>query len=145
MTEATNTANAEADAAAKKAAAEKTKADKKAEKAATAATKKAEREKAKADKKAAKEASKEANKLPEKNGIRRPKAGTITGKLWDLFDNLSRETGLPATIGDSMKKAEGTAEATIRTQYARWRKFNGVSGRAAPVPAAPGGEGTPTA
>jgi membrane protein involved in colicin uptake len=136
MNEATNTANAEAEAAAKKAAADKEKADKKAAKVQAAADKKAAREKAKADKKAEKLAAKEANKLPEQNGIRRPKAGTITGKLWDLFDQLSRDTGVPATIGDAMKKAEGTADATVRTQYARWRKFNGVTGRAA-APAAP--------
>lgn len=136
MTEATNTAaNAEADAAAKKAAADKEKADAKAAKKAEAdkarADKKAKREQDKADKKAAKEAAKLANKLPEQNGIRRPKADTITGKLWGLFDKLSQDSGAPATIGDAMKSAEGTAEATVRTQYARWRKFHGITGRAA--------------
>jgi membrane protein involved in colicin uptake len=138
MTEATNTANAEADAAAKKAAADK----EKAEKAAASAAKKAEREAAKTAKKAEKEAAKAANKQPTQNDITRPKAGTITGKLWDTFDTLSRETGLPATIGDAMKRSEGTAEATVRTQYARWRKFNGVTGRAA-APAK--SEGAPSA
>jgi membrane protein involved in colicin uptake len=146
MTEATNTANAEADAAAKKAAADKEKAEKaaakKAEKAAASAAKKAEREAAKTAKKAEKEAAKAANKQPTQNDITRPKAGTITGKLWDTFDTLSRETGLPATIGDAMKRSEGTAEATVRTQYARWRKFNGVTGRAA-APAK--SEGAPSA
>lgn len=126
--------------AAKKAAAEKKAADK----AATAAKreqeraeKKAAKEKEKADKKAAKEAGKAASKQPEQNSIRRPKADTITGKVWDTFDAISAETGAPATISEAIKRSTGVAEATVRTQYARWRKFHGISGRAEkPAPAA---------
>lgn len=141
MTEASNASDAANTAPAK--SKEEIAAEKKAARETAKAEKQAAREKARAEKKAAKEAEKAKNKQPENNGIRRPKPGTITGKLWDLFDQLSRDTGVPATIGDAMKKSEGTADATVRTQYARWRKFNGVTGRAAPAPAK--SEGTASA
>ena len=134
MTEETKAAEATAeDKAAAKAAAAEAKA---AEKAAVKAAKEQERKdkadakaQAKADAKAAKEAAKESAKQPSQNGVTRPKAGTTTGNAWDIFDALSRETGAPAVIGDAIKRAPGMAEATVRTQYAKWRKFNGVTGR----------------
>lgn len=143
MTEATTTAtSAEADAAkaaaaeADKAAKAKAKADAKAKKDQERADKKAAKEKEKADKKAAKEAAKAAAKQPEQNGITRPKTGTVTGNAWAVFDELSQKSGAPATIGDSIKAAPQIAEATVRTQYARWRKFHGITGKAAaPKPA----------
>jgi membrane protein involved in colicin uptake len=130
MTEQTTAAAPAADdkAAAAEAKA-KAKAEAKAKKDQERADKKAAKDKEKADKKAAKEAEKAAAKQPEQNGIRRPKADTITGKVWAVFDELSQKAGAPATIGDSLKAAAGTAEATVRTQYARWRKFHGISGR----------------
>lgn len=103
------------------------------EKAAKKAAKAAEKAQKKADAKAAKEAAKQ----PKQNDVRRPKSGTVTGKVWATFDSLSQSTGSPATIGDAIKASTGVPEATVRTQYARWRKFHGISGRAAaPAPAA---------
>lgn len=116
----TNTATAPVDAeeVAKKAAAKVAKAEAKA--------------KAKADAKVAKEAAKQ----PKQNDVRRPKPNTTTGKVWAVFDELSSKTGSPATIGDSLKQlANSVPEATVRTQYARWRKFHGIVGRTAPVAA----------
>lgn len=137
MTEQTSAAAPAADdkaaAAAQKA---QQKAEAKAKKEQERADKKAAKEKEKADKKASKEAAKAAAKQPSQNGISRPKADTITGKVWAIFDELSQKSGAPATIGDSLKAAAGTAEATVRTQYARWRKFHGISGKAAAKPAA---------
>lgn len=128
-----------AEKAAAKAAREEEKAKKKAEKDAAKLKAKEEREAAKQAKIKAKEdakAAKEAAKQPEQNGVRRPKADTICGKAWAVFDQLSQQSGAPATIGDSLKNAGGIAEATVRTQYARWRKFHGISGRVeAPKPA----------
>lgn len=107
------------------------------DKAAAKAAKKAERDAAKAAKKAEAKAAKEAAKQPKQNDVRRPKHGTTTGKVWAIFDHLSHSTGAPALIGDALKQATGIPEATVRTQYARWRKFHGITGRAvAPAPAA---------
>lgn len=120
-------AKAAADAKKAEAAAAKAKAKQEA-KDKREADKKAKAEAKAAAKKAAKDA-KDASKMPEQNGIRRPKADTTCGKVWAIFDQLSAKTGAPATIGDSLKAAEGVAEATVRTQYARWRKFHGITGR----------------
>lgn len=107
--------------------------DKAAAKAAKAAAKLA----AKTAKKEAAKAEKEATKQPKQNDVRRPKPNTTTGKVWGIFDSLSASTGAPALIGDALKQATGIPEATVRTQYARWRKFHGITGRtAAPAAAA---------
>jgi hypothetical protein len=100
-----------------------------------------------ASKKAAAEA-KEASKTAMQNGIRRPKAGTICGNVWALSDDLSFKTGAPALIADLLKlpALALVSSSTVKTQYALWRKFNGVTGRSSAsvvtpeVPAAPAGQ-----
>jgi hypothetical protein len=131
----------EQEAAAKKAAAAAAKAQKDAEKAAAKAAKEAEVAAAKAAKDKAKadaEAAKAANKLPEQNGITRPKPETLCGKIWAVLDGISTKNGAPASIAEAKEHPEvvGMADATIRTQYARWRKFYGVTGRVDPPKAA---------
>lgn len=119
-------------AAEKKAAAEAKKAEneaKKAAKAAEAEAKKLEAEAKKAEREAAREASKAARQTVKQNDVSRPKAGTITGEVWDKADELSAATKAPATIAALIDALPGIAEATVRTQYARWRKFHGVEGR----------------
>lgn len=125
-------------AAEAKAAKDKEKADAKAAKDAAAAEAKAAKEKAKADA----EAAKAANKLPEQNGITRPKPETLCGQIWAVLDGISTKNGAPASIAEAKEHPNlaGKADATIRTQYARWRKFYGVTGRVDP-PKAP--EATP--
>lgn len=62
------------------------------------------------------------------NGVTRPKAGTATGRVWEIADALSKKTKKPierkavleATAG------EGINPATAATQYGRWRKYNGL-------------------
>lgn len=95
---------------------------KKAQKAAEAEAKKAARE--------AKKAEKEAAKMPMQNDVRRPKPGTLCGQLWQIYDTMSGEKGSPVAIGDAMDVAQskGFNDATIRTQYARWRKYYGIEG-----------------
>jgi membrane protein involved in colicin uptake len=110
------------------------KAEKDAEKAAKsekAAADKAAKAQAKIDAKAAKAQAKEASKQPVQNDVRRPKPETTCGKCWSVYDRLSNDRGSPVAIADAKKvlEAEGVNEATIRTQYAHWRKFNGVTGR----------------
>jgi len=158
-------ANPTVDAEALKKAEAEAKAKVKAEKAAAAAAEKEARAKKKAEEKEAKEAKKKADadakakekadaiaakeaaktqgKMPMQNDVRRPKPESTCGKCWSVYDQLSAERGAPCAIADAKKvlDAQGINEATIRTQYAHWRKFNGVSGRveavAAPVPPAP--------
>jgi membrane protein involved in colicin uptake len=145
-------ADAQKAAAEAQAAKDAAKAEKEAKKAELAkqreeqkAARKAEKEKAKADRaqakldaKAAKEqakldakAAKEAAKQPEQNGVRRPGPETLCGKAWKIFDDVSQEAGAPASIGASMRvaKAQGLNEGNVRAEYARWRKFHGITGR----------------
>lgn len=74
---------------------------------------------------------KEQARMPFQNDIRQPKEDTDCGRAWAVFTWVSERRGSPASIGEAMElaRAEGINEATIRTQYARWRKFHGVSGR----------------
>lgn len=97
--------------------------------AAKKAAAKAAKAEAKATAKAAAKVAKESAKQPKQNDVRRPKPATVTGKVWAIFDDLSGKAGTPASIGDSLKAATGVPEATVRTQYARWRKFHGIVGR----------------
>ncbi len=108
------------------------KAKKEAEKLEKEAKKKAEKE--------AKEAEKAANKMPEQNGVRRPKPDTLCGKAWAIFDGISAKNGAPASIKESLEaaRADGLNEGNVKAEYARWRKFYAISGRiAAPTPDAP--------
>lgn len=69
----------------------------------------------------------------EKNGVVRPKAGSVTEKPWLVADQISAETGAPAGRKEviSASVAQGINAATASTQYGRWRVFNGV--KPAPV------------
>ena len=150
--------NAAAQEAAAKVIADKAaaKAEKDAKKAQEAANKAAKKAAEKADKDAKKLADKEAkekaklekveakkaNQMPEQNGVRRPKDGTETGKVWKLADDLSAQFGQPTPIANLLDvgQKQGLNDSTIRTQYARWRTFHGIAGRVAlptPAPAAP--------
>jgi hypothetical protein len=82
-------------------------------------------------KKAETAAAREASRQPEQNGIRRPKEDGLCGKAWAIFDRISGANGAPASIGESMEVAreQGLNEANVRAEYARWRKFYGISGR----------------
>lgn len=108
---------------------EKNKAKKEAEKAA----KEAEKAQKAAEKEAAKTA-KEASKMPESNGVRRPKPETLCGRAWAVFDEVSAKNGAPASIKESLEiaVARGLNEGNVRVEYARWRKFFGITGRIAP-------------
>ena len=117
-----------AERAAKKEAAEAAKADKKA----SVEAEKAAKAQAKLDAKAAKEAERQ----PEQNGVRRPGPDGLCGKVWGLADSLSAEMSQAVPIANLLKAGEeqGMNVNNIRTEYARWKKFHGLSGRiTAPV------------
>ncbi len=75
----------------------------------------------------------------EQNGITRPRAGSTTGRIWDICDSLSAAAGAPAARKDIIAacEAEGMNKATITTQHARWRKFNGLVKAKVPAITAP--------
>lgn len=70
---------------------------------------------------------------PENNGVKRPSEGTICAHVWSLATQLSAEKTAPAiaTLGETILAAEavGINKYTARTQYARWRVYNGHTGK----------------
>lgn len=146
-------AQKEATAAARKAEKEGKKAEREATKVAKKEAEAAVKEAAKSAKAAAK-AAKDAEKaasvtpaMPAQNGVTRPKSGTKCATVWDICDSTSNELRQPAPVENVMARAlaAGLQPATIRTQYAHWKKFNGLVGRisapvAAPVASEPAAE-----
>lgn len=66
----------------------------------------------------------------EKNGVTRPAAGTITGSVWDAIQNLGRaNNGVFPSAAEVIKALPNVPVATVRTQYARFRKYHGIEGR----------------
>lgn len=135
----------EKDAAAKlkKEADAKLRDDAKAKKLADAEAAKTKREtdkQAKIDAKAAKVAEREASRMPQQNGIRRPKPDTMCGKAWAIADDLSQKLGQPVPIANLLEatNAAGLNPGNVKAEYAGWRKFHGVTGRVSlPKPAEP--------
>lgn len=64
------------------------------------------------------------------NGVTRPADGTVTGRVWEISDRLSKALGKPVPRADVMKEAVegGINSATVATQYGKWRVFNGLKG-----------------
>lgn len=73
----------------------------------------------------------ETKTVLKQNGIKRPDAGSITGKLWDIADAISESLGRPAPRKDVveryLKDVPNANQATANTQYARWVSYHGVS------------------
>lgn len=100
-------------------------------------TAKAPEGKSKADLKAEAKAARDATR-DVANGVTRPKAGTQTGKVWTISDDVSKSTGKPAERKDVLARttAEGINEATAATQYGKWRKYHGLKSEPRPPKAA---------
>ena len=67
----------------------------------------------------------------KQNGIARPGEGTVSGRIWATADKISFDTKTVAPIAvlrDHPNLAD-VNEATLKTQYARWRQFHDISGR----------------
>lgn len=102
-----------------------------------AAAKRAAKEAEKAEAKRLKDEAKAANAMPNQNGITRPRPDTACGNAWALMDELTAKLNQPAPISIVLQGAEqrGLNYDTVKTQYARWKKFNGIEGRVAiPLP-----------
>ncbi len=65
------------------------------------------------------------------NGITRPGDNTLCGKIWNTADAISAATHGICAIAALKEHADMKAvnDHTIKTQYAKWRAFNGVVGR----------------
>lgn len=99
--------------------------------------KRAQKEAEKAEQKRLKEEAKAANAMPKQNDITRPRPDTACGNAWALMDQLSAKLSQPVPISILLQAAEqkGLNYDTVKTQYARWKKFNGIEGRVAvPLP-----------
>lgn len=70
----------------------------------------------------------------KQNGQTKPAEGTKTRALWDIIDQISADTGAPATRKAVMEAAEaqGFNLAMSASLYSHWRKFHGLVGSAAP-------------
>ena len=66
---------------------------------------------------------------PEQNGLKRPSAGSTCAIIWDTCDRITSETEHTCTSAELFNALQGYNECTLRTQYARWRQFNGITGR----------------
>lgn len=67
----------------------------------------------------------------KQNGVTRPSAGTTCAQVWMLADHMTKFTGTCARLSSVIDAAKelGINQYTARTQYACWRKFNGITGR----------------
>jgi hypothetical protein len=70
---------------------------------------------------------------PEQNGIKRPSAGGRCRAVWDALDAYRAETGeLPtAKTVRALAADEGWNPNNASIEFYQWRKFNGITGRAA--------------
>ena len=66
---------------------------------------------------------------PEQNGLKRPSSGSTCAIIWDTCDRITSETEHTCTSAELFNALQGYNECTLRTQYARWRQFNGITGR----------------
>jgi hypothetical protein len=75
-------------------------------------------------------AAKPAEERQRANGLTRP-LGAKTRIPWDIADQISAKKGEPAKRAEVLEACEkrGVRPATAATQYGRWRRFNGLSGR----------------
>ena len=64
----------------------------------------------------------------KRNNVTKPAAGTVTGRVWEVADEVSRAQGRPALRGEVMAilDAEGVSKGTIATQYGKWCTYYGV-------------------
>lgn len=66
---------------------------------------------------------------PEQNGLKRPSKGSTCCIIWDTCDRITTEKATTCTSAELFNALQGYNECTLRTQYARWRQFNGITGR----------------
>lgn len=79
------------------------------------------------------EPQKQGNKIEqnreERNGLKRPSKGSTCEIIWRTCDQITETKGSSCTSGELFQALPGYNDCTLRTQYARWRQFNGITGR----------------
>lgn len=67
----------------------------------------------------------------QKNGITMPNEGTDSRKIWDAATSVSKQHNTVATVSmiKDLPQIKPLNDATIKTQFARWRTYNGIKGR----------------
>jgi hypothetical protein len=75
----------------------------------------------------------------QQNGITRPAPDSLCGQIWAIADKISHDqNGHPALISQvrAHPDLKDVNEHTIKTQFARWRSYNGIKGRSQLIPVA---------
>jgi hypothetical protein len=72
--------------------------------------------------------------MPKQNDVRRPRPGGKCADVWDTADAMSKQLKRTVSVSELLdtclkSKTHAHVEANIKTEYARWRKFNGITGR----------------
>lgn len=64
----------------------------------------------------------------QKNGVTRPKAGSLTGRVWEIADAISNAQKSPAERSHVIEEGEkaGLNASTVTTQYGKWCKYYGI-------------------
>lgn len=67
----------------------------------------------------------------QQHGVTRPGAETLCGKVWATADAISLAIHGICSIALLKEHADikGINDHTVKTQYAKWRQYNGVTGR----------------
>lgn len=65
------------------------------------------------------------------NEVVQPLEGSKARAIWDLADSLSKKSGETISLNDLVAAAvsENHSGSTVFSEYSKWRKFNGISGR----------------
>ena len=66
---------------------------------------------------------------PERNGVKRPSEGTICAQIWAWCDR-EHDTNGKVSAKDLRAALSTLDNTTCTVQFYRWRKFNGIQGRA---------------
>ncbi len=66
----------------------------------------------------------------EQNGVRKPREGTLTRKIWDACEQLTAQKGSPVSRAEIVAHFGDTMRGnTLSTQHSYWRRFNGIGRR----------------
>lgn len=65
----------------------------------------------------------------QQNGVTRPAADTKCGQIFAAADEITAKTGHIATIAEVKAACHGINLHTVKTQFARWRAYQGIVGR----------------
>lgn len=70
---------------------------------------------------------------PEQNGIKRPSAGGLCRAVWDAMDHIRDTTGAVPVSAQvrTLAGQENWNANNAMIEFYQWRKFNGITGRAA--------------